>query len=156
MPTPNIVNSSRHRPLAVVAICAALLTSACATGRSATSTVNPVPPPSGPVVVTGDEPGAIPAGQLMDVRLQETLSSATATVEQRFRATTAVDLMQSGRVLVPEGSDVQGVVSAVDRASRLDRTGSLTLALTSLRVNGREIPLRGMATQVQDAAGQTG
>ena len=56
----------------------------------------------------------------MDVRLRTALSSETATAEQRFEATTAVDLMQNGRVLVPAGSLVRGVVSeiALARTSR--------------------------------------
>ena len=55
-------------------------------------------------------PGTIPAGQEVDVRLRTTLSSETATVEQRFETTTVADLLQSGRVLVPAGSVIRGVV----------------------------------------------
>ena len=75
--------------------------------------------PSGPTEVNSSDRGVIPAGQEMDVRLQQSLSSETAKVEQRFDATTAVDLMQNGRVLVPAGAVVHGVVSDVNPAGRL-------------------------------------
>jgi hypothetical protein len=89
----------------------------------------------------------------MDVRLQSALSSATATAEQRFEATTAVDLKQGDRVLIPAGSTVRGVVSSVDKAGNIDRTGRLTLAFDQIVVNGREHPMRAMATEVFESRG---
>ena len=108
--------------------------------------------PTEPVQVEG-ESGVIPAGQLMDVRLQTALSSATATAEQRFEATTAVDLEQNGRVLVPAGSTVRGVVSSVNPAGRIDRSGSMTLAFDRITVRGRDYPIRAMATQAFESGG---
>jgi hypothetical protein len=87
------------------------------------------------------------------VRLQTTLSSETATAEQRFEATTAVDVTQNGVVLVPAGSVVRGVVSSVRPAGRVDRVGSLTLSFDQITVRGRDYPLRGMATQVFESGG---
>jgi hypothetical protein len=56
-------------------------------------------------------------------------------------------------VLVPAGSIVRGVVSAVQRPGRIERTGSLTLSFDRLVVRGREVPIRGMATQVFQSGG---
>lgn len=109
--------------------------------------------PAEPTVVNSDEPGTIPVGQELDVRLQRTLSSETATVEQRFETTTAVDLLQNGRVLVPAGTLVRGVVSSVDEADRVDRAGSLTLAFDQMVINGREIPIRATATRIFESGG---
>jgi len=95
----------------------------------------------------------IPVGQELDVRLQSSLSSETSTVEQRFEATTLVDLMQDGRVLAPAGSIVRGVVSGVKRPGRIERAGSLTLSFDQIVVRGREIPMRAMATQVFESGG---
>jgi hypothetical protein len=106
-----------------------------------------------PSQVNSSDPGVVPVGQQMDVRLQSALSSATATAEQRFEATTAVDLMQGSRVLVPAGSTVRGIVSSVDKAGNIDRTGRLTLAFDQIVVNGREYPLRAMATEVFESRG---
>jgi hypothetical protein len=103
--------------------------------------------------VSGSQRGVIPVGQEMDVRLQTPLSSATATAEQRFEATTAVDLMQGDRVLVPAGSVVRGIVRSVTKAGNIERTGRLTLAFDQIVVNGREYDFRGMATQVYESGG---
>jgi hypothetical protein len=112
--------------------------------------------PSGPTEVNSSARGVIPVGQELDVRLQNTLSSETSTVEQRFEATTAVDLMQDGRVLVPAGSVVRGVVSDVKRPGRVDRVGSLTLSFDRMTVRGREYNIRGMATNVFESQGIRG
>jgi hypothetical protein len=109
--------------------------------------------PAGPEQVISSKPGVVPVGQQMDVRLQTPLSSATATTEQRFEATTAVDLMQDDRVLVPAGSTVRGIVSGVEPAGRLDRAGRLTLAFDQITVRGREYPMRALATQVFESGG---
>lgn len=109
--------------------------------------------PNDPVQVDSSRRGLIPVGQELDVRLQTNLSSATATAEQRFEATTAVDLRQGESVLIPAGSTVRGIVSGVDPAGRVDRTGRLTLAFDRITVRGREYPMRAMATQVFESGG---
>ena len=109
--------------------------------------------PTAPETVASSTRGSIPVGQEMDVRLSNSLSSETAKVEQRFQATTVVDLMQNGRVLVPAGSTVEGVVSDVDKAGRIDRDGSLTLSFDRIRVRGREHDMRASATQVFESKG---
>ena len=109
--------------------------------------------PSSPQTVPSAERGAIPVGQEIDVRLSNSLSSETAQPEQRFEATTVVDLMQDGRVLVPAGSVVQGIVADVDKAGRVDRDGSLTLAFDRISVRGREHDMRATATRVFESKG---
>ena len=90
----------------------------------------------------------IPEGTELDVRLEQALSSETATLEQRFEATTAADILQNDQVIIPAGSRVRGVVSSVDQASRTDRRGSMTLAFDQITVNGRTYDMRGTVTQV--------
>lgn len=109
--------------------------------------------PTAPAQVNPSARGVVPVGQEIDLRLQTSLSSGTATREQRFEATTAVDLMQGSRVLVPAGSTVRGVISNVQKAGNIDRSGSLSLAFDQIVVNGREYPLRAMATQVFESRG---
>ena len=92
----------------------------------------------------GVERGArIPVGQEIDVRIQSELTSDTAQVEDRFEATTLVDSDQGERVLIPAGSVMRGIVTSVNRASRTDRKGSLTVAFNQVTVNGRNYPMRG-------------
>jgi hypothetical protein len=109
--------------------------------------------PAGPTEVNTSRFGQIPAGQEFDVRLQTTLSSETAMPEQRFEATTAVDITQEGTVLVPAGSVVRGVVTDVKRPGRIDRAGSLTLSFDQITVRGRSHPIRAMATQIFESGG---
>ena len=104
----------------------------------------------------GSGGGAIPVGTEIDVRLQNRLSSDDAQVEDRFEATTVVDLNQGDRVLIPAGSVVRGIVSSVDRASRTDRKGSLTLSFDQVTVNGRTHPMRGTVTQAIESEGIRG
>ena len=138
--------------------CALSVVGCGATTRQTTPTTTPTSTqgttaPSGPVEVNSGETGVIPAGQELDVRLQSTLSSENATVEQRFEATTVTDVTQNGRVLIPAGSVVRGVVTDVKRPGRIDRAGSLTLSFDQIVVRGREYPIRAMATQVFESGG---
>jgi hypothetical protein len=100
--------------------------------------------------------GTIPNGQEIDVRLERELSSGTAQVEDRFEATTVVDLYEGNRVLIPAGSVMRGVISSVDKASRTDRKGSLTVAFDQVTVRGRDYPLRGTVTQALESEGIRG
>jgi TolA-binding protein len=98
----------------------------------------------------------IPVGSEIDVRLQTRLSSDDAQVEQRFEATTMVDLYRGNDVLIPAGSVVRGVVSSVNRASRTDRKGSLTLSFDQITVRGRAYPMRGTVTEALESEGIRG
>src|SRR5262245_14804015 len=71
-----------------------------------------------PVVDDQLSPTEIPVGTEFDVRLQSRLNSGTARVEDRFDATTILPYERNGRVLVPAGSVMRGVVNAVTPASR--------------------------------------
>jgi hypothetical protein len=99
---------------------------------------------------------AIPVGQEIDVRLQTELSSETAQVEQRFEATTVVDLYRDNDILIPAGSALRGVVSSVDKATRTDRKGMMTVAFDQITVRGRNYPMRGTVTQAIESSGIKG
>jgi hypothetical protein len=99
---------------------------------------------------------AIPAGQELDVRLQEELSSDNAQVEQRFEATTVTDLYRGDEVLIPAGSVLRGVVSSVQKAGRVERKGSLTVSFDQITLRGRNYPIRGTVTQAIESEGIKG
>jgi hypothetical protein len=111
---------------------------------------------------TGDRIGSvegrleIPAGTEVDVRLQTGLTSDTAQVEDRVEATTLIDLYNGNQLLVPAGSQLTGWVTSVDRASRTDRKGSLTVEFNRLRVNGRTYDTRAYVTQALESEGIKG
>ena len=113
-------------------------------------------PDTSPSQVSGSVRNQIPVGQELDVRLQTTLDSETAQVEDRFSATTVADLMQDNRVLVPAGSVVRGVVRDVDRATRTDRTGELQLSFDEIVIDGKTYEIRANAVDPVESEGLKG
>ena len=98
----------------------------------------------------------VPVGTELDVRTQQSLSSAVSQTEDRFEATTLVDLSEGNRVIVPAGSTLRGVVSGVNKAGRLDRKGSLTLAFDLVTIRGRNYPIKATVTQAIESEGIKG
>jgi hypothetical protein len=99
----------------------------------------------------------VPVGTELDVRLQTPLNSGTAQVEDRFEATTLIDLKsKDGRVLIPAGSLARGLVTAVKPAGRTDRKGSLSLGFERITVNGTTYQIRGTLTQAAESEGVKG
>jgi hypothetical protein len=98
----------------------------------------------------------VPAGTEIDVRLQNSLNSGTAKVEDRFEATTLVDLNVDGRTLIPAGSLMRGVVTAVEPGTRTNRTSKMTVSFDQVTVNGRSYPMRGTVTQAIEGEGIRG
>ena len=99
---------------------------------------------------------SIPAGSELDVRLVTPLTSDTAKVEDAVEATTMVDLYRGDDLVVPAGSRITGYVSSVERASRTDRKGTLTIEFTRLMVNGRSSDVRAHVTNAIESEGIKG
>jgi hypothetical protein len=114
--------------------------------------------PSSPSYGNGSRRGSreIPVGQELDIRLQTPLNSETAQVEDRFEATTIVDMYEGNQLLVPAGSVLRGVVSSVKKAGRLERKGVLTLSFDQITVDGRDYPIRATVTQAIESSGVRG
>ena len=113
--------------------------------------------PGEPNTVRSQNPNEIPVGTEFDVRLQNPLSSKTAQVEERFEATTMVDLRdERGRVMVPAGSLMRGIVSSVHPATRMERKGSMTVAFDRATINGRSYPIRATVSQALESEGIMG
>ena len=99
----------------------------------------------------------IPVGTEFDVRLQSRLNSGTARVEDRFDATTIVPYERNGRLLVPAGSVMRGVVNSVTPASRgINRKGELTLLFDRFTISGRTYSARATVMQALQGEADTG
>ena len=110
-----------------------------------------------PVVDERLSPTEIPVGTEFDVRLQSRLNSGTARVEDRFDATTILPYERNGRMLVPAGSVMRGVVNAVTPASRgVSRKGELTLVFDRFSIEGRTYSIRATVMQALQGEGDTG
>ena len=98
----------------------------------------------------------IRAGTEVDVRLSGNLNSGEAQVEDRFEATTLIDLNVSGRAVVPAGSVMRGLVTDVEPATRTNRTARLTVSFDQVTVNGQAYPMRGTVVQAIEGEGIRG
>jgi hypothetical protein len=81
-------------------------------------------------------------GTAIYVRLQQPISSSTAEAGQNFSAVLDEPLMVNGRVVAPEGAAVGGFVVAARKSGHLHNAGYLRVTLSSLTVNGKEIPIQ--------------
>jgi hypothetical protein len=95
----------------------------------------------------------IPSGTEVDVRLVTPLTSDTAQPEDRVEATTLIDLYNGNQLIVPANSTLTGWVTSVDRASRTDRKGSLTIEFNRVTVNGRTYNAKAYVTQALESGG---
>jgi hypothetical protein len=112
--------------------------------------------PTAPTATTARSAREVPAATEIDVRLLNTLNSGTAQVEDRFEATTLVDLTIDGQTVIPAGSVMRGVVSSVEPATRTNRTAKMTVTFDQLTVNGRTYPVRATVTQALQGEGMKG
>jgi hypothetical protein len=99
----------------------------------------------------------LPEATEMTVRLEQPLSSRTARVEDRFDATVARPVYVDGRIVVPDGSRVQGTVTVVERAQRPARGGRLNLSFDRLLLDdGTTVDLSARIVQVKEDIGSGG
>ena len=90
----------------------------------------------------------VPSGTAITVRLQNAVSSATSRAGDQFEATLDEPLTVDGRTLAPEGAKVVGHVVAARRSGRLMHPGYLRIALSSLTVDGKSIPVQSSSVMV--------
>ncbi len=98
------------------------------------------PPQAGPPSAGG--PRTAPAGTLVQVELLDTLSTKYNERGDRFVSRVARDVLVGGRVLIPEGSQILGTISALKRAGRIRGRAQINLRFERLRLlDGNEYPL---------------
>jgi len=79
----------------------------------------------------------IPAGSRATVRLNTSLSSATAHKEQAWTGTLTSDIVADGKTVAKAGDPVKGKVTYVNPSGRLHKPGELSLRLVS--INGHTV-----------------
>jgi hypothetical protein len=79
----------------------------------------------------------IPSGSHATVRLNTSLSSATANTGESWSGTLTHEIVEHGKVVAKAGSPVKGKVTYVNRSGRLHKPGALTLRLSS--INGETV-----------------
>jgi hypothetical protein len=81
--------------------------------------------------------GKIPAGAHASVRINISLSSASAHKEEVWGGTLTNDITHGGRVVAHAGAPVRGKVTYVKPSGRLHEPGQISLRLTS--INGEPV-----------------
>jgi hypothetical protein len=84
----------------------------------------------------------VPANTAIYVRLQQSISSATAQSGQNFSAELDEPLVVEGQTLAPKGAPVTGKVVAARDSGRLHNAGYLRITLCSITLNGKTVPLQ--------------
>jgi hypothetical protein len=99
----------------------------------------PAPAPSKPELVEA----IVPASSVVGLRVDTTLSSETARVEDRVEARVMRDVLADGRVAIPAGSRVLGDVVLVDRGGKIKEKARLGVRFhTLVLANGSQVPFR--------------
>ena len=147
--------------------------SSSSSSTSASAAVAPAPRPATPAPVSSAPSSSssstastrttapagtveIPVGTEIDARLQNALNSGTNQVEDRFEATTLVDVGVNSRVVIPAGSLMRGVITQVEPATRTNRTARMTVSFDQVTVNGQPYAIRGTVTQAIEGEGLKG
>src|SRR5712691_9331665 len=83
----------------------------------------------------------IPSGTRLTVRMGSGISSGRTQSGQTFDAALARDLVVNGKTLAKAGAPARGKVTYAKSSGRLHDPGELSLRLTSVEVNGRNVPV---------------
>jgi hypothetical protein len=107
-------------------------------GSEAVVTEQPAPGSQAPVAARRTEPHmvVVPAGTVLTLALDTALSSGTSQVGDGFTATVVEPILSESRVVIPEGSRIEGKVTEASVAKRGAGNASLTLGFNTLRLPG--------------------
>lgn len=125
-PPPAVTRTSRPAPLPAAAIPA---TSSNSIPQAPAATPEPEPAPDTLAATTEPSPAALPgptfdertiaAASVIGIRMDTTVSSETARVEDRVTARVTRDVKVEGRTVIPAGARLDGTVTAVDRGGKI-------------------------------------
>jgi hypothetical protein len=84
----------------------------------------------------------VPAGTPIGIRLQNSISSASANSGDHFEAVIDEPVVIDGQVVIPKGANAIGRVVAAKSSGRLHDPGYLRLALSSVTIEGKEVSVQ--------------
>lgn len=93
-------------------------------------------------ILSRTETVIIPSGTSVEVRLQQSISSASATSGDSFDFVLAEPLVVAEKTIAPAGALGTGRVVAARKSGRLHNSGYLRLALASIEIEGEQVPLQ--------------
>jgi hypothetical protein len=83
---------------------------------------------------TGPNYHIVPAGQVINVKINQTISSETARVGDEFTTVTTIPIYSGGVEVIPAGSTIVGRVTSVQRAQRKNKAGTIGVSFISVRL----------------------
>jgi hypothetical protein len=90
------------------------------------------------VPALADRETTLPAGTVLPVRFETTISSASSRPEDKVLAVVRQDVLDhDGRVVIPAGSELRGRVVSAQRAGKVKGRSYLAVSFDSVEVNGR-------------------
>lgn len=96
------------------------------------------PPPPKPRV----EELVIPKDEVLGIKIDQSLSSETASVEDRVSARLSRDVAVDGRTAIPAGTKLEGVVVSVERGGKMRGRAKLGLQFSTLILaDGLRVPI---------------
>ena len=100
-------------------------------------------PVSGPVPLPARSPSInVPAGTGLAIRIDQRISVKESRAGDKFTGEVVEPVMDAGnQVVIPKGSQVDGIVDASHRRGHFKGASTLELRLTSLTLNGTSYPL---------------
>jgi hypothetical protein len=108
-------------------------------GAAATGQAPPASTANSAVANQAPAPIIIPARTPITVRLQQSLSSASAVPGERFEAVLEEPIVMDNQVVVPSGAYVSGHVVSARRSGRLRHPGELALTLDDITVGNQQV-----------------
>ena len=118
--------------------------------------VVPQPPAPAPIPVEPPKPKfrdlTVPAGTTLSVTVLSNLASNTSKVEDLVKGALARPIVIDGLTVVPEGSELRGVVSDAKSSGRVKGKASIAVAFDRVMVRGQshEIQTAPVILQAQD------
>jgi hypothetical protein len=94
-------------------------------------------------------PAIVPVGTVLTIRLNQQLSTTQQATGARFSARLDGGLTSNGRVVVPDGAEVIGVIQDAKQSGRVFGHSSLIITLSKIKVRG---VLKPIATNSVNAA----
>jgi hypothetical protein len=88
------------------------------------------------------KPLVVPADTVLAVVLDQTISSKTTKSGDKFSATVETPVEVDGKVAIPKGTRVEGIVKEAKAAGRFKGGAVLSMALSSVTVGGKDYEIQ--------------
>jgi len=101
----------------------------------------PAPKPPGVMEKLTAKPVTLPAGTVLTIRVNQTISTKSSKPGDRFEGSLVEPVEADGKVIIPKGATATGTVADAVPLGRFKGGARLRVVLDSLRVEGKDYPI---------------